>query len=384
MAQPPNPTPRSANAAPANTASANPPGELIPDTASAKGKVDRERAPLSKKAPCKGVVLVTGSDPTLSAVAIAAVVDGILVDGTIADLPVCSVSAITLIHALGSREAELVKSYANASIQTGKFGMEEISDCRRISPFAPEGVPLTLRYLKPSTCVFAVVNYRDLKRDDTVAALADLNAKAMVRDALVVIYIQHTKKQDLTWLRDYCVAFVEVRTCEPGPCAALAIVLDNLTLAGEHMLGVGRVMIEAFHTSDDGWSYQEEPFIAERVVIRLAWYLAHEGMNLREIAEIVGIAASNVSRGFQALLIQPKNSVGMVPPAGWFSRWAGSYSLIDKNSSLRQLPQDALAKLDMSPHSRREDIEIGHAQLSIDKASVVATGLSSKRENRIG
>jgi len=198
-----------------------------------------------------------------------------------------------------------------------------------------------MRQMKVGTCVVAKVEYRDLTRDDAVAALADLNAEAVKLDALVVIYVTHTKKQDVTWLREYCAAAVEVRKCEPGPDAPVAIVLDNLTLASDHVLGVGRVMIEAFRDPDGRWTYRPEPLIAERAVIRLAWYLAHEGVNFRDIAKIVGISTSNISRGLQPLLIQPKNAVGLAPPAGWRTRWVCDHDLNADSPGTMQEPADA-------------------------------------------
>lgn len=293
------------------------------------------------KEPGKGVVLVTCADPTILAVALAAIANGIHTNGTIADLSVRPVSAITFIHVSGSRDAESVKSYASKDIQSGKLLGKPIKYCRRFDPLCPGGVPHMMRHLTPGTCVIAVVDYRDLKRDDAIAALVDLNAEAIVRGALVVICVQHTKKQDVTWLRDYCAAAVDVRKCEPGPGAPVAVVLDNLTLASDHVLGVGRVMIEAFREPDGGWTYRPELFIAERAVIRLAWYLAAEGMKLRDIAKIVGIAASNISRGFQQLLIQPRNAIGLKPLPGWRARWASCYDLSAENPGTKQEPADA-------------------------------------------
>ncbi|MCL4665525.1 hypothetical protein [Burkholderia pseudomallei] len=312
---------------PASASPAKSPAEAIPNATVSDAKTAKEKTTDNNKERGKGVLLLTCVDPTVAAIAVAAVVNGIYTEGTVADLPVWPVSVISLVHASGSRDAESVTSYVTKDIQADKLLAKPINHCRRFDPLCPSGVFYMMRQLKPGTCVLAIVDYRDLKRDDAIAALVDLNAAAVERGALVVIYVQHTKKQDVTWLRAYCVAAVEVRKCEPGPGALVSIVLDNLTLVSEHWRGVGRVMIEVFRDADRGWTYQLEPFIAERAVIRLAWHLAHEGMTLRLIQKIVGISASNISRGFQPLLIQPKNAVGLAPPVGWRARWARDYDL---------------------------------------------------------
>ncbi|WP_423392699.1 hypothetical protein [Burkholderia sp. LMG 21824] len=327
--------PRSVDPPLASASPAKPPAEAIPNAAVSDAVTEKERATDHSKERCKGVLLVTCADPTLAAVAVAAIVNGIHTNGTIANLPIGPVSEIEFLHSPGLRDANSVKSYASKDVQAGKLQILSIRHCRRFNPLCSSGVPHMMRHVNSGTCVLAMVDYRDLTRDDAVAALVDLNAEAVECGALVVIYVQHTKKQDVTWLRDYCMAAVEVRKCEPGPGAPVAITLDNLTLASDHMLGVGRVTIEVFRAPDGGWTYQPEPFIAERAVIRLAWYLAHEGMKLRDIAKIAGIAASNISRGFQSLLIQPKNAASLAPPADWRTRWACRYDLAADNPDVK-------------------------------------------------
>lgn len=321
-----------------------------------------------KVGPAKGVVLVTCADPTILTVAVAAVAHGINTDGTIADLPVCPVSTITLLHSSGSREAESVKSYARTGNQADKLKAESIH-CRRFNPLAPEGVHLVTCRLKPETCILTTLEYSELKRDEAIVALTDLNAEAEKLGALVVIYVQHTKKDDVTWLRKYGAVSIDVRKCEPGPGAPVAIVLDNLTLASEHVQGIGRVMVEAVREPDGGWTYRREPFIAERAVIRLAWYLAWERANLRDIAKIVGIAASNISRGFQPLLIQPKNAVGLAPPCDWRTRWAGGFDLNSGNSDVKHEPADA-------PSNRTVSQDTGHQK--IDTGLTRSTGIGNE------
>lgn len=361
----------------------NPPAEPIPDATGSVVKAADERATGHGELPNKGVVLVTGTDPAIFAVAVAAIVNGIHTDSTIADLQVGPVSVITFLHSPGSRDAESVKSYACKDAHAGKLQAKSIKHCRRFDPLCPGGVPHVIRNLKQGNCVFVFVDYRDLKRDDAIAALVDLNAEAARLGALVAIYVQHTKKQDVTWLRYYCIAAVEVRKCEPGPEAIVAIALDNLTLASKHLLGVGRVMIEAFRERDGGWTYRSGPLIAERAVIRLAWYFAHEGMKLRDIAKIGGIAASNISRGLQPLLIQPKNAVGLAPPAGWRARWTRDYDLNACNPSTMHEPADSPS----NPPAVRATSERGtsaDSPHSTGSSSVLTKFVapSSTRENR--
>ena len=205
----------------------------------------------------EGAVLVTCNDPTIVAVAVAAIAAGIHTDGTIADHRVHPVSTITLPHSSGSREIESVKSYARKDIQAGKMKMDQIYRCRRLNVFAPEGAHLFMSRMQPGVCVLAMVEYRDLQRDDAIAALTEINAEAKKLGVPVVIFVLHTTKQNAASLRDHCAVFVVVRKCEPGPGAQIAIALDNLTLAGWHDQGIGRVMIEASLGRDGTWTFTD-------------------------------------------------------------------------------------------------------------------------------
>ncbi|CAJ3846389.1 Uncharacterised protein [Burkholderia pseudomallei] len=332
--------PPSTGAPTTSTTPAIPPAERVPNdtgpesstTTSACAPGATDIAQTIKKTfrdnvePAKGVVIVTCTDPSILTVAVAAVANGIHADNTIADLPIAPVSAITFLHSYGSPEAESVKSYAREHIQAGKLKMEPIDHCRRFDPLSPEGVHLVMRHVKPGTCVFATVNYRDLKRDDAIAALAEINAEAEKLGVLIVIYVLHTKKQDMTGFCACCKACVEVSYCEPGPGAQIAILLENLTLTNWHQQGIGRVMIEARLESDGNWTFARERFIAARAIIRVAWYLRAKGTTIERIAEVIGINKSNVSRGLESSLIMPENTVGLVPPTGWAKRWAGRYN----------------------------------------------------------
>ena len=190
-----------------------------------------------------------------------------------------------------------------------------------------------MTHVKTEACIFAMVTYGELKRDDAIAAITRLNAEAQKVHALIVILVVHTKKQDVTELRKCCNASVEVSSCEPGPGAHIAVLLDNVTLTSWHQQGIGRVMVEARLESDGTWSFNTEPFIAKRAIIRLAWSVLcqanarKEEMPLAKLAQVVGIDPSNISRGIAQLLISPKNAVGVAPPKGWRKRWAADYRL---------------------------------------------------------
>ncbi|MGJ0528295.1 hypothetical protein ACR42A_32500 [Burkholderia gladioli] len=365
-----------------STASVNLPAEPIPNATGSVVKSVNEKETGLGGLPDKGVVLVTSADPTIFAVAIAAIVKSIHVDGTVADLPVCSVSKITFLHVPGSHDAESVKSYAAKELQAGKLLAQPIRHCRRFNPLSFSALPYIMRFLTPGTGVLIPADYEDLTHDEAIAALVDLNAAAVKNDTILVIFLQHEKKRNVMWLRNYCMAAVDARKCEPGPRALTAVVLDNVTLASEHLRGIGRAIIEVFRDPKQGWIFQQEPFIAERAVIRLAWYLAHEGMKLRDVAKIVGIAASNISRGFQALLIQPKSAGGFIPPANWRARWALDYDLNEDSPGTMQELVDALA----NPHAAKVAGEKGTSTDSPrstgSNVSAELVAPSSTRENR--
>jgi hypothetical protein len=271
--------------------------------------------------PAKGVAVVSVVNRTWLAVTIGSLVDSILRDGTIADMPCSHILAATFPYPAGSREAEPVKAYAGQYVKANKLRLAP-TDCSRINPWLPEGGHIVVNNLKPGECVIVQVDYKDTMRDDVLVTFAYLKAAAMKIGALIVIVVLCAKKQDVAWLGPHCDVFVEVGKCEPGPGAQAAIALVNESLAGWHSQGIGRVMAEAKLASNGDWTHRREPFIAERAIMRLAWYLYAEGVTIEKIAAIIGINKSNVSRGFDALLIPPKNTVGLVPPKGWHKRWA--------------------------------------------------------------
>jgi hypothetical protein len=283
--------------------------------------------------PLKGVAIVTCSDLTIFAATQAATASGILADSVITDFPVAPVSTITFLYASGSHKAKSVTAYAAKAIRAKKLLMGHIDHCSRFNILLPEGAHIAIDGLEPGACIFAQVEYKDLTRDDAIAALAQLTAEAAKLGVLIVIFVLHTRKQNVTWLREHCQVFVEAAKCEPGPGAQIALMLTNVTLAGWHTQGIGRVMVEGFLDTDGAYTYRPEPFIADRAIIRLAWYvlrhayLHKEEVSLAKIKQVVGIDASNISRGIASLLISPKNTVGVSPPTGWLDRWAIDYNL---------------------------------------------------------
>lgn len=300
------------------------------------------KAFLESEQPAKGVVIVTNSDPTVSAVAIAAVADGIVRNHAIADLPVRPISKIAFFHPSGSRAPVPVKAFVSKDIQA-QVHMVPISHCHRFNPLVPEGMHILMSDLRPGECVFVQVECKDLTRDATIVALAELNAKVEELGALLVIFVFHTKKQDVTWLQEHCGVFVEVGKCEPGPGAQAAAALTNLSLSHWHPHGIGRVMVEAFLDANGAWTYRSEPFIAERAIIRLSWHLRFKEVTVEQIAKIIDIHKSNVSRGLDCLLIPPDNTVGLAPPRGSRRRWISRYPQVENLWLVNKPEQDVAA-----------------------------------------
>lgn len=321
-----------------------------PDNARATGVAPAASSPvlfamktfLESEQPAKGVVIVANSDPTVSAVAMAAVADGIVCDHAIADHQVRHVSKVTLLHPSGPRGSVPLKAFASSAIKA-KLHEVPISHCIHFNPLAPEGVHILVNQLKLGECVFVQVEYKDLTRDAAIVALAELNANVEQLDALLVLFIFHTKKQDVGWLQERCGVFVEVCKCEPGPNAQAAVVLTNVSLSYWHPHGIGRVMVEAFLNSDNVWTYSSEPFIAGRAIIRLSWHLRFKGVTVEQIAKIIDIHKSNVSRGLDSLLIPPDNAVGLVPPRGSRRRWISRYPEVENLWLVNKLEQNVAA-----------------------------------------
>jgi len=308
--------------------------------------------------PASRVVLAIVNDPTALAMSIAAAADSIIRDRMIADLPVPTVLSITGLSPAGSRISEAVKGFTPKDIEA-QVNSVLIGHCNRVNPLVPEGAHIIKSYLKPNVCVVAHVEYPNLKRDEATGVLAHLNAAVEQADAFVVIFVVCAKKQDTSWLRAYAGEFVEITKCEPGPGARAAILFTNVSLVDHHALGIGRVMIEAFVDSDGAYTYRSEPFIAERAVIRFAWCARHKGAKIEQIAKLVGLNKSNVSRGLENSMIPPKNEVSMKPPRGSRARWATVYDL-DEVWPRKPPDADGAGEATRTPHSPKTG-DSGHA-----------------------
>lgn len=307
-----------------------------------------------------GVVVIANADPTTTAMMLAAIAHSIVSDGTIADAPVLPVSSVVVPYPQGSREVESMKAYASADLAAHKTQFVALENCRRLNPFTSEGAHIVMGRLKPGTCVLLHVDYNCLSRVDTIASLTALHAEATKVGSIVVISILRATKQDTTWLREYCGVYIEAFTCQPGPGAHVAVALINTSLAGWHALGIGRVMVEASLGVDGSWTYTAAPYISERAAMRLAWYLRAKGCAITDIARVIGIHKSNISRGLDALLISPQNSIGLAPPEGCAKRWATQYKLDDvwprKSKSSASSPIQPKAHA-MTPAARNADDE---------------------------
>ncbi|WP_301235481.1 hypothetical protein [Pandoraea cepalis] len=322
----------------------------------------------------KRVVVATVNDPTLLAMSIAAITGGIVRDRIIADLSVDPMSAITILSPSASRVSEAVKTFTPKDVQA-QLQTAMIGHCNSFDPFCPEGAHILKEYLSPGKCVVAHVEYKNLTRDAATGVLAHLNALVEQMGAFVIIFVVCTKKQDTAWLRAYAGEFVEISKCEPGPSAQGAIVLTNVNLADHHAQGIGRVMVEAFVDSGGTYTYRSEPFIAERAVVRLAWCMRNKGAKIEQIAKLIGCNKSNVSRGFENLLIQPNNAVGMKPPKGSRARWATVYDLDEVWP--RKAPDAGVADEAMKTPDSPKTGDSGHAV----KAPPMANGTGSVPSN---
>jgi hypothetical protein len=334
MTQPPNPlptptrTPVGTNASSAAVATSTPARAPSVATAAWSPVLFATKAFRESEQPAKGVVIVANSDPTVSAVAAAAVAHGIVVDHAVANLPVRAISQISFLRPSRPRGTVPLNAFASSAVKA-KLRDVTISHCPHLNPFVPEGVHIVLNHLKPGECVFVQVENKNLT-DGAIVALAELNAQVEELGALLVIFVFHEKKQEMTWLREHCGVFVEVGKCEPGPGAQAAVALTNVSLSHWNPHGIGRVMVEAFLDANGVWTYRSEPFIADRAIIRLSWHLRFKGVTVEQIAKLIGIHKSNVSRGIDSLLIPPDNTVGLVPPKDSRKRWIGRYPDVEK------------------------------------------------------
>lgn len=293
--------------------------------AAQRADLSRNKANAEIKA-AKRVVVVTVEDRSLLAMSIAAISYGIARSRIIADLPVDPVSTITILSPSASRVPEAVNTFTPEAVKA-KLRTLLMGHCNTLNPLCPEGAHILSDQLKPGTCVVAYVEYGSLTRDEATGVLAHLNAVVEQVGTFVIIFVVCNKKQDTSWLRAYAGEFVEVTKCEPGPGAQAAIAVTNVSLADRHAQGIGRVMIETFVDSSGAYTFRSEPLIAERAIIRFAWCARNKGAKIEQIAKLVGLNKSNVSRGLENLLVPPNNEVGMKPQKGSRGRWATVYDL---------------------------------------------------------
>lgn len=258
-------------------------------------------------------------------IATAAITHSILHDKKLADMPICNIHSVKLVQSTPPRIADPLGAYAAADLKQEKLLILPIDMDKHRNHDIPYELIVAKELIKPGECVIIQIDCFQLSYDDAIAKLSRLDTAAREMGVLVVVLMPGRKMVDMSYLNDHCALYIDIEACDPEPDAQIALAVTNVTLAGWHIQGIGRVQVDGLLMDDGTWKYRTEPLIAKRATTRLAWYLAHAGFTPAATAKIIGPTKPSVLADLAALTIPPSNSVGLKPPAAWLDRWKLRY-----------------------------------------------------------
>lgn len=103
-----------------------------------------------------------------------------------------------------------------------------------------------------------------------------------------------------TTLDQLCDEYIEVTECEPNPDGQVAFVFDFVNIRNLRLYGLGKTMCSVKLT-DGVLRRHYEPFVSHELLTRAIWSLRGQQKTVEEIAKLVGLNKSNVSRRLAGL-----------------------------------------------------------------------------------
>lgn len=265
-----------------------------------------------------GVVLVQVKDIGLMPYVRSTVERAVIHQDSIADLPFPKIRSLKALHAWDSRrDADLAKRLRGdeVGLQLSSLLLE---DCPTLNCLSSEGATLLLEHLESNGCVTVQQTYRSILREHIVSSLGALENRAKAQHGLILLFVQCSPTDDVAWMTDHVTEFISAEECEPGPGAEIAFCLASQSLYNQHGCGIGRSMYEI--AIGNGFKHKRSVFIAANARDRFMWLMRRDGASLSEIAELLGIDKSTVSKRLKSLLPNTLN-LQVDLRVGWRKEW---------------------------------------------------------------
>lgn len=145
--------------------------------------------------------------------------------------------------------------------------------------------------------------------------LSQFRAECKAADVLGIAFLAHSNGFAKCELPELCEEFVEVEEVDPDFDQDVAMTFDCYSLRGMRRLGIGKTMCSLSY-ANRRIHHAYAPFISEEIKPRAIWYLHCAGRTNVQIAKIVGVHPSNITRQLQKL---PRNAP-VVMPEEWLKQ----------------------------------------------------------------
>ena len=265
-----------------------------------------------------GVVLVQVKDLGLMPYVRSTVERAVIHQDRLADLPLPEIRSLKAVHAWDSRRDADLAGKLHGEEPGHQLSSLLLQDCPTLNCLSPEGATLLLEHLESSCGVTAQQTYRGILREHMVSSLGALENKAKAQHGLALLFLQCSPADDVAWMADHVTEFISAEECEPGPNAEIAFCLASQSLSNQHGCGIGRTMHEI--AIGNGFKHKQSAFIAANARDRFIWLMRRDGASLSEIAELLGIDKSTVSKRLKSLL-PTTVSLQVDLLEGWRDEW---------------------------------------------------------------
>lgn len=130
--------------------------------------------------------------------------------------------------------------------------------------------------------------------------LSRISAAAKQAGAWVMVIVVSANGCQNAPLHQLCDEYIEVTKCEPYPGCYTAFAFDCVNIRDLNPIGVGKTMCSV-KLKDGVLRRDFEPFVSQELLTRAIWTLRGQRQTIVEIAKLVGLHKSNVSRRLAGL-----------------------------------------------------------------------------------
>ena len=156
---------------------------------------------------------------------------------------------------------------------------------------------------------------------DVIEGLRRIDTAARRREKHAMLFMTFEDPSQAAAIQRHVNNYIEIKPCEPAPGALLAFSIKCTSLRHLHALGIGHAMAQIKITKANHYLVRMERFLAAGLTDRVIAYMRAERHTLAEIAAVVSLNKSTVSRRLAALPSHWKPT----PKDGWKDKLSGRF-----------------------------------------------------------